>query len=196
METNDTKNVAENQEVKPAEKKREKPMAREIIEYLVSIGFTIFLFTCVFALHRVPTASMDPTIKAGSIVFCTRIQYLLGDPAPDYGDVVSFKSEEGGKILIKRVVGLPGDTITFEDGYLIRNGEKVDEPYLKEQGVTQNGLMGTYTVPEGCFFAMGDNRAHSADSRVMANPYISFDQIYAKMVCSFYPILIISRAIK
>lgn len=176
--------------------KGRKTTVREVVEYFATIAVTVFFFTFIFALHRVPTESMYPTIKPGSIVVCTRVQYLLGDPAPEYGDVVSFRSDEAGRILIKRVIGLPGDTISFEDGYLIRNGEKVEEPYLNEQGVTQRGNLGTYTVPEGCFFVLGDNRQHSADSRYMSNPYIPFGKIYAKMLFPINPFLIISAAHK
>ena len=80
---------------------------------------------------------MEPTIKTNSFAVCWRLPYLIGNPSPRYGDVVSFYSEEKEKILIKRVIGLPGDTISFSDGHVLRNGEYITEKYLEDNGIIQ-----------------------------------------------------------
>ena len=87
-------------------------------------------------------------------------------------------------MLVKRVIGLPGDTITFADGYVYINGEKLEEEYLPVKGVTECDK--SFTVPEGCFFPMGDNRTGSNDARSWANPYVKVSAILAK------PFLVIS----
>ena len=97
---------------------------------------------------------------------------------------MSFRSEQG-EFLIKRVIGLPGDVITFDDGYVYRNGDVLDEEYLAEQGVTKHGNQEKYIVPDGCVFVLGDNREHSADSRYMDNPYVPIPDIVSKMLISF-----------
>ena len=85
-----------------------------------------------------------------------------------------------GKLLVKRVVGLPGDEITFQDGYTYINGEMLDESYLPRQGITQ--CSDSFLVPEGCVFFMGDNRTGSNDARFWKQPYISVDNIRAKVM--------------
>ena len=96
------------------------------------------------------------------------------------GDIVTFWSDELGKLLVKRVVGLPGDKITFQDGYTYINGEMLDESYLPRQGITQ--CSDSFLVPEGCVFFMGDNRTGSNDARFWKQPYISVDNIRAKVM--------------
>ena len=105
--------------------------------------------------------------------------YGVGPHAPA-GDIVTFWSDELGKLLVKRVVGLPGDEITFQDGYTYINGEMLDESYLPRQGITQ--CSASFLVPEGCVFFMGDNRTGSNDARFWKQPYISVDNIRAKVM--------------
>ena len=78
------------------------------------------------------------------------------------------------------MVGLPGDKITFRDGYTYINGEMLDESYLPRQGITQ--CSDSFLVPEGCVFFMGDNRTGSNDARFWKQPYISVDNIRAKVM--------------
>ena len=86
--------------------------------------------------------------------------------------------------MVKRVIGLPGDQISFEGGYVFRNGEKLEEPYLQAEGVTYSDTE-RFSVPDGCIFVMGDNRLHSRDSRYMENPFIPVKNILAKELVSF-----------
>ena len=88
------------------------------------------------------------------------------------------------KLLVKRVIGLPGDTVSFRDGYVYINGEKLDEPYLSQQGITAAGRQEEYTVPEGCLFFMGDNRTGSYDARSWEEPYIPVGNVRSHvMLC-------------
>jgi signal peptidase I len=81
-------------------------------------------------------------------------------------------------------VGLPGEEITFKEGCVCVNGQKLEEPYLDQQGVTKGYKQSVYQVPEGCVLLLGDNRGSSKDSRYWEEPYISIDNIRARvMVC-------------
>ena len=105
------------------------------------------------------------------------------DPVPERGDIVTFWDEELNKVLVKRVVGLPGETLSFKNGYTYVNGEKLDESYLPTQGITYPRHEGdTFTVPEGCIFFMGDNRGGSNDSRLLGEPYVPVSNIQGRML--------------
>ncbi len=158
--------------------KQGRTMLKSIMEQLIPPIIVFIMLKLVICPYIIPTESMDPTIKAGSFAFAWRVPYLLGDPVPEYGDILTFDSKESGKILIKRVVGLPGDKLEFKDGKLVRNGEVIEEEYAV--GTTEPGKDEEYVVPEGHVFFMGDNREHSADSREFRNPYIPLKDIQAK----------------
>ena len=85
--------------------------------------------------------------------------------------------------LIKRVIGLPGDTIEINDGKVSVNGEEINQDYVKNT----DHSYGTYKVPEGCYFFLGDNRPVSNDSRLWSNPYIDGKYIEAKAQLKIYP---------
>ena len=157
----------------------------ELIRFIVIMILAILLCNDVFAFHVIPSESMEPTIRTKSFALCWRLPCMLGTYEPQYGDIVSFRSTEKKRILIKRVVGLPGDTIEFEDGYVIGNGTQIEEPYLMQQGVTTYTHDAcTYIVTGNSVFVLGDNREHSADSRSLMNPYVSYDDLYSKMLFS------------
>ena len=114
---------------------------------------------------------MEPTLPTKSYFLGWRLPYFFGDPTPARGDIVMFRSEELGELLVKRVIGLGGDTITFADGDVYVNGEALEETYLPEQHITYpTGATEVFEVPEGCIFVMGDNRTGSYDSRAWLNP--------------------------
>ena len=89
---------------------------------------------------------------------------------------------------IKRVIGLPGDTIVIKNGEIYLNGseEPLAEPYLAETWTEENDGM-TFEVPEKCYFMLGDNRNYSEDSRYWKNPYVQREEILAKAVFRYFP---------
>lgn len=111
----------------------------------------------------VPTGSMAPTLRPGDHVLAWKLAYRLG--APRRGDLAVLSDPEGGEdALIKRVVGLGGDTIEVQDGMLYVNGVPREEPYV-DYDMVDSIYFGPVTVPSGHLFVMGDDRWNSRDSR-------------------------------
>ena len=133
---------------------------------------------------------MQPTFYSNDYVVVSKQSYsIFGDI--ERGDVIVFRSsllDENGdqKSLIKRVIGLPGDTIEIKNGYVILNGVTIQEDYLAEQGVS--GEMEQITVDEGKIFVMGDNRAVSQDSRSPEVGQVGQDTVIGKVVLRIFPI--------
>ena len=145
---------------------------------LVPLVSVFLLLGVIFSLAWVPSGSMEPTLPTKSYFLGWRLPYFFGDPTPARGDIVMFRSEELDELLVKRVIGLGGDTIPFADGDVYVNGEVLEENYLPKQHITYpTGETEVFEVPEGCIFVMGDNRTGSYDSRAWLNPYIPVEQI-------------------
>lgn len=147
------------------------------IVILLAVVFVLFKF--ILQLAWVPTGSMETNIPTKSLQICWQLPYKLGNPLPKHGDVITFWSDECNEVLVKRAIGLPGDTVSFSGGYVYRNGERLAEPYLPVQGITDSPEE-SFTVPEGCVFFMGDNRTGSFDARYWQDPYIPASKLQAK----------------
>lgn len=157
--------------------------------YLITTVLVVLvLFRVILQLAWVPSGSMIPTLPERSLLLSMRLPYLVGDPEVERGDIVTFWDEEMGKLLVKRVVGLGGEEISFRNGYTYINGEKLSEPYLPRQGETQSNRQTSYQIPEGCIFVMGDNRTGSYDSRSLLQPYIPLEAIRAKTMLIISPL--------
>ena len=100
---------------------------------------------------------------------------------PERGSIVLFDSDELDQTLVKRVVGLPGETVSFQDGQVLIDGVALEETYLPVQGITYPLSDGdTFTVPEGCVFLLGDHRDNSLDSRFWQEPFIPVSNIRSR----------------
>lgn len=160
-----------------------------ILKLIKLVAITIIIFKLIINIVYIPTDSMDPTITAGTIGIAWRAPYVFrSEHKTEKGEIVLFYSDEEKKILCKRVIGTEGDKIEFENGYLILNGEKQQEEYVKENGMTFSTE--EFTVPEGCIFCLGDNRLISNDSRRWDNPYIPEENIRAKYMMNLFKLKI------
>jgi len=187
--------MSENIENKDNSEKNEKnsikknSVIREIMEWIIVVEVAVILAVVInlfFIVNAViPTASMEPTIMTHSRIFGNRLAYL--NSSPERGDIVIFKFPDNEKeLFIKRVIGLPGDTVEMRDGLIYINGSDtaLDEPYVKERPY---GDYGPVTVPEGAYFMMGDNRNNSADSRYWNQPFVYEDKILGQAAIEYYP---------
>ncbi|MFR1710223.1 MAG: signal peptidase I [Clostridium sp.] len=145
----------------------------------IILGFLINKF--IFFNVNVPTKSMYPTITPGDRIFSLRMHK---PSSIERGDVLVFHSEELNKDLIKRVIGLPGETVEIQsDGSVYINGE-----YLKEDYVSSSSdITGSFNIPPNCYLFLGDNRGNSIDARLWENPYIPFDQIQGEGKFIIFP---------
>ena len=134
-----------------------------------------------FALYRVEGKSMIPSLRDGDYLLARRFHHLKRKPAR--GDIVVVAIP--GKSRLKRIVGLPGERVTFTDGLLLINGDRLTEPYLR--GLPPYlGLEHSVFVLDGEeYFVMGDNRAHSTDSRDYGP--VRLAQIEGRAVCRVWP---------
>ena len=148
---------------------------------LVTLAVVFVLFRVLLQLAYVPSGSMETTIPTKSLLVGWRLPYVVSDPLPERGDIVTFWSEELDRVLVKRVIGLPGETVSIKDGFVYINGEKLNEDYLPVSGITQSEET-TFEVPAGHIFAMGDNRTGSLDSRYWNDPYIPLNQLQGRML--------------
>ena len=133
----------------------------------------------------IPSESMENTIMTGDRIFGNRLAYLFDDP--ERFDIVIFKyPDDESQRFIKRVIGLPGETVEIREGKVYINGSDtpLDDSFTPETPV---GNFGPYTVPEGCYFMLGDNRNNSRDSRMWDNPYVKKEKILGKAVLRYFP---------
>lgn len=171
--------AAENTAARPAVS-RGRRLWNDYGYLVVTLAVVFVLFRVLLQLSYVPSGSMEPTIPTRSLNIGLRLPYVVGDPVPERGNIVTFWDEELGHVLVKRVIGLPGDSITFEGGFVYINGEKLEEDYLPTSGITQSEK--SFRVPEGCIFVMGDNRTGSNDSRFLSEPYIPVEKIQGRVL--------------
>src|SRR5918999_3875830 len=109
-----------------------------VLEVALTVAFALLLFMAVQAYavkpYRIPSASMEPTLRVGDRVLVNRFSHHLG-AEPEVGDIVVFHPPSGtDEAFIKRVVGLSGDRIAVRDGRVVRNGEPQEEPYARPCG--------------------------------------------------------------
>lgn len=155
--------------------------------WYLGLAVVIFLIMNVFIFNAVvPTSSMEDTIYPGDKIFGSRLSYLFKEV--ERGDIVIFESNYESKYLVKRVIGLPGEVVDIKDGCVYIDGKKLDEPYLKIQNQTHPYELQTpYTVPDGMYLLLGDNRTNSNDGRMWDEPCISKDSIKAEVFLRYYP---------
>ena len=170
---------------------------------LVDIVIAVCLAGAVLYFIRptiVKQTSMENTLHENDYMIMYRLAYK--NHAPERGDIIIFQStlvnEDSGKdkLLIKRVIGLPGDQIMISDGMVYINGEAYEENYTKDGYTPAFDIPAegeTYVVPDGTYFCMGDNRAGSVDSRRSEVGVVPEDSIKGKVVIRLFPFSKIKR---
>lgn len=161
----------------------------DILEVVVfAIGIFFFVYLLIMRPHKIKGQSMQPNFPDAEYLLTEKVTYYLKKPVR--GDVVVFtppvsETDE----YIKRVIALPGDTVMVSDGKVYVNGQVLVEPYLDETVYTfDEGFLGEgveFTVPEGKYFVMGDNREHSSDSRAFGP--VAFNKISGRAWVIYWP---------
>ena len=177
-----------------------------IYSIIIALAIAMVIHIFFFQPTRVSGESMMPTLPNGESLIVSKWNHVLGE-VPNYGDIVIIDSRvqyprtwkddvaepmnnymaffnhdlQTKNIWVKRVIGRPGDTLAFHDGKVWRNGQPLDEPYINEP--MEFSMDGSYTVPEGTVFVMGDNRNHSSDSRFIGP--VPVDHVLGKVAIQF-----------
>lgn len=133
-----------------------------------------------FEMIRVDGRSMQDTLQDGEIMLVTKFDYLWGEP--ERFDVVVCRYPNRKENFVKRVVGLPGDTVSISDGLLTVNGTTYPEAYITRR---PNYALAETRVPEGEYFVLGDNRANSNDSHIIGT--LRRDQIRGRVRAILFP---------
>lgn len=171
-----------------AELKREKyrgrywKMLRGTVAVLVVVAATAVLISnLLLPILRIYGSSMTPTLVNGNIVAAVR------SGTYQRGDIIAFYYNN--KILVKRVIGMPGEWVDMdENGNVTIDGEPLEEPYLTEKALGECDIELPYQVPEGRYFVMGDHRSVSSDSRSSQVGCVSEEQIVGKLLFRLWPL--------
>jgi signal peptidase I len=161
--------------------------ARDLI-LPVSIGVTIAFASRTYGVSaaEVVSGSMEPTLPYPTYLLVDHFAIKFGQPYR--GEVILFRAPPHTTTetpLLKRIIGMPGETVTIQAGHVYINGTVLNEPYL--HGIVTQGTFGPYHVPQGEYFVMGDNRNNSFDSRFWQNHYVPRSDIVGRIDAVLWP---------
>ena len=162
-------------------RKRYLRTLRSTVSILIVVAAAAVLLSTLFLpVIQVSGDSMEPALRDGDILLLHRTNSV------GYGELCCVSWQN--KLLLKRIIGLPGDTIDIgPDGDVSINGEPLDEPYVSEKGLGECDIVFPYRVPDGKFFVMGDRRLTSIDSRSSSIGCVGADQITGEVVVRIWP---------
>jgi signal peptidase I len=156
---------------------------RFLLDVFETLLLSVVLFVSinmVSARIRVDGDSMVPTLVSGEYVIVSRLSYRLG--SPERGDIIVFHFPRNPQEeYIKRVIGLPGDTVEVKNGSVYVNGQKLDETYL----TVQTNYLGMWSIPSGQLFVLGDNRNNSSDSHDWGT--VPMNYVVGKALLVYWP---------
>lgn len=175
------------------EEKKKKSFFREVIDFvipiIIAVAIALVLKNCVIANAKVPTGSMLNTIQEGDRIIASRLAYINDDPER-YDIIIFHFPDDESQYFVKRVIGLPGETVNIVNGIVYVTKTDGTTIQLDDSFVTNCvpvGNFGPYVVPEGSYFVLGDNRNNSQDSRYWNNKYVKKDKIIGKVLFRYYP---------
>ncbi|MFC1961062.1 signal peptidase I [Chloroflexota bacterium] len=164
----------------PRPKVRTRTFLNDVVETLIMVVAIYTLVNLIAPRYIVEGSSMQPNFATGEWIIVTRLPYLVGEPAR--GDVVVLDFPEPQEDLIKRVVGLPGETVAVHDNLVYVNGVPLNEPYINEQ--PRYNKEEVYLGPDE-FFVLGDNRNNSRDSHSFGA--VTRDKVIGRALIIYWP---------
>jgi len=166
----------------PSQARRTARLARELAETIVpAIIIALLIHVFLAQATRVYGQSMEPNLHTNMRLVVEKVSYRMH--SPHRGDIVVLRVRPGDELLIKRIIGLPGDEVEIHDGQVYVNGKALDEPYLNQN---TRGNLAARVVPPLHVFVMGDNRRASNDSRSFGPVHI--DNIVGRAWFSYWPV--------
>lgn len=157
-----------------------------ISTFAIAIAAALVIKNYVIINANIPTGSMENTILPGDDIFGFRLAYTFSEPKR--GDIIIFNAPDNvSEKFIKRIIGLPGETVTIEDAQVYIDGVRLEEDYLKEEEWVVSTGPYTFEIPEDSYLVLGDNRNGSSDAREWTNKYVSRDAIIGKAIFRYYP---------
>jgi len=179
-ETSSTEETISTNEAQPEQTEDWKRFALDILETIVLAVVLYFGINAISARVRVEGTSMVPTLQNGEYILVSKLSYKTGVPAR--GDIIVFGLPTDTKQeLIKRVIGLPGETVTIKDGIVSVNGVTLNEPYIAQPP----NYNGEWQVTDGQLFVLGDNRNNSKDSHQWG--LLPMENIAGKAIVIYWP---------
>lgn len=156
-------------------------LASTVAILVVVAAVAVLVATTIFPVLQVSGTSMEPTLEDGDIILL-----IKGDDF-ETGELIGLRYE--GKVLLKRVIGGPGDYISIDDdGTVYVNGNALDEPYVTDKSLGECDIEFPYQVPDNSWFVLGDHRSVSIDSRSSVVGCIRNEQIIGKVVIRIWPL--------
>ena len=160
----------------------------EILSWAKLIFFTLALAVIlnqfVIVNASIPTGSMERAIMPNDRIIAFRLSYLFSEP--DRFDIVIFRYPDNESLLyVKRIIGLPGETVIIRDGQVFINDSQtpLQDDFINEP---PRGNYGPFLVPENSYFMLGDNRNNSEDSRAWTNPFVHRDGILGRAIFRYH----------
>lgn len=176
-----------------------KEFFKDTFAYIIAIVVTMLIFIYVFSFQQVIGNSMSPVLNDGDMAFLSKITYRISKVKRN--DIIALKTEDG-KVYVKRVIGLPGESISYMDNIFYINNEAFTEEFLSDEVETNNFMFEDIcsiedcpdgVIPENMYLVLGDNREDSLDSRDSSLGLIPKDNIIGKSLFRIWPLTKISK---
>jgi signal peptidase I len=161
-------------------------LMREVIEVIIFVVLVFLIVHFALAVRTIVDPKMSPALKQGQWVAINQMAYIFGTPSR--GELVLMADpSNNSNVMIRRVIGLPGDTVTLTATTIAVNGVTLTEPYVQANpGVPANPVVGNFTVPKDSFYVLGDNRTEADDSRQFG--IVPRQNISGKALAVYWPL--------
>ena len=168
---------------------KETNWKKELLEWILMLACTVavvVVFNSFIVVNmKIPSGSMEDGIQVGDRIFANRLSYVNSEP--ERMDIVVFRyPDDRSQLFIKRIIGLPGETLEVREGRVYVDGTPLDDPYNPDGTMARD--MEPVTVPPGTVFVMGDNRNHSMDSRDETVGPIPLEKVRGKGLVLIWPL--------